>query len=204
VHFTCWLRLVKFLLIICVWKKRITKAWLHFISPCYISCLLNTMFPLLFGFIAFFSICCTVCVCLEEVTLPSKNLIWHWGVYRELKEKWPSDGHRKVDNTKESIRWKKYKRKRKWKRKKTKTKQNNKTKLKTHSTKYFLFYLVLLLFFRFVALFACVWKRSFSSSSFFYLVLLFVLFLIFLYVNTTYICIMWIINNEYLLYLKFL
>ena len=54
VHFTCWLRLVKFLLIICVWKKRITKAWLHFISPCYISCLLNTMFPLLFGFIAFF------------------------------------------------------------------------------------------------------------------------------------------------------
>jgi hypothetical protein len=55
VNFTCWLRLVKFLLIICVWKKRITKAWLHFISPCYISCLLNTMFPLLFGFIAFFS-----------------------------------------------------------------------------------------------------------------------------------------------------
>ena len=67
-----------------VWKKKkITKAWLHFISPCYISCLFNKIFPLLFGFIAFFfdllhclcvfgrglslSICCTVCVCLEEV-----------------------------------------------------------------------------------------------------------------------------------------
>ena len=37
-------------------------------------------------------------------------------------------------------------------------------------------------FFRFVALFACVWKRSFSSSYFFYLVVLFVLFLIFFFV----------------------
>ena len=36
-------------------------------------------------------------------------------------------------------------------------------------------------FFRFVALFACVWKKSFSSSYFFYLVLLFVLFLIFFF-----------------------
>ena len=49
----------------CMKKKRITKAWLHFISPCYI--LFNKIFPLLFGFITFFSICCTVCVCLEEV-----------------------------------------------------------------------------------------------------------------------------------------
>jgi hypothetical protein len=32
---------------------------------------------------------------------------FHWGVYTDLKERWLSDGHLKVDNTKESIRWKK-------------------------------------------------------------------------------------------------
>jgi hypothetical protein len=46
-------------------------------------------------------------VFIANTTLPSKNLIWHWGIYTELKEKWLSDGHLKVDNTKESIRWKK-------------------------------------------------------------------------------------------------
>ena len=53
---------------------------------------------------------------IANTALPSKNLIWHWGVYTELKEKWLSDGQWKVDNTKESIRWKKYITKRKWKR----------------------------------------------------------------------------------------
>jgi hypothetical protein len=41
---------------------------------------------------------------IANTALPSKNLIWHWGVYTELKEKWLSDGQWKVDNTKESIR----------------------------------------------------------------------------------------------------
>ena len=53
VNSTCWLRLIKLKKKILYEKKRITNAWLHFISPCYISCLFNKICPLLFGFFSF-------------------------------------------------------------------------------------------------------------------------------------------------------
>ena len=74
-------------------------------------------------------------VFIANTTLPSKNLIWHWGIYTELKEKWLSDGHWKVDNPKESIRWKKIHNETKMKKKKNENKAKNKKKIKTKTNK---------------------------------------------------------------------